>query len=541
MAEMILIQPYTGNWDEMSLRLPESLLAVASVPVDKGYDVRLIDQRVTDRFELDLEEAVGPETLLIGITAITGEQIKYALKVTQYVKDNYPHIPICWGGIHATLVPDQTASHELIDYVIVGDGEFVFCELYERLRDGKDISDLRGLVYKSEEGVESNAGTVEIKYVGTKGNYTFVRKNGRADVIRDMDALPPLPYHLIPFDKYEVLRLENGGKSATLNTSRGCPYRCKFCSDPVINEGKWRGYSPEKMMEKVAYLYDELGVRIIYFQDDYFPGSKKRFVTILEGLAKYKRTLMWGTLGIRADTLSKLSDEEWDLLYESGCHTLEIGIESGNPRVLASLNKAETLEEMTSVNVKLAEYDVKVKYTLIVGFPNETIDEIKDTLAYAAELERVNPNAYCLIFNFLPIIGTPFYVDALMQGFVEPKSLEEWGYMDFDKWMRHYRSWASPEMVNWLEAINFVSYFHSKNVAHKFSNSKLLQLCFFLYHPIARWRFLNSNYKFCIEVKLQQWLLAFKFKIRHLMQKRRRNFAPVEVPDIQIAAGKSSA
>ena len=87
---------------------------------------------------------------------------------------------------------------------------------------------------------------------GDRGAFTFVRKNGTADIIRDMDSLPPLPYHLIDFDKYSVFHLKDGRRSATLNTSRGCPYRCKFCSDPVINEGKWRGYSSRVVLEKVA-------------------------------------------------------------------------------------------------------------------------------------------------------------------------------------------------------------------------------------------------------------------------------------------------
>ena len=145
---MILIQPYTGTWDEMSVRHPEGLLAVAAVPVDKGYDVSLIDQRVTSDFEGELDEAVGPETKLIGLTAITGQQIKYALKVTKLVKKRYPDIPICWGGVHATLVPEQTASHPLVDFCVVGDGDLVFCELYEHLRDGKSLEGLRGIVYK---------------------------------------------------------------------------------------------------------------------------------------------------------------------------------------------------------------------------------------------------------------------------------------------------------------------------------------------------------------------------------------------------------
>ena len=67
--------------------------------------------------------------------------------------------------------------------------------------------------------------------------------DGSADVIRDLDSLPELPYQLLKMDRYNVFFTEDGRKSATMNTSRGCPFRCKFCSDPVLNEGRWRGFS----------------------------------------------------------------------------------------------------------------------------------------------------------------------------------------------------------------------------------------------------------------------------------------------------------
>ena len=522
MAEMILIQPYTGTWDEMSIRLPEGLLAVAAVPVSKGYDVKIIDQRVTDAFEQELDEAVGPETTLIGLTAITGQQIKYALNVTRVVKQKYPNIPLVWGGVHATLVPEQTAAHPLVDYCVVGDGDLVFCELFERLRDGKSVEDLRGLVYKTNIGdVKSNVGHLEIRSVASGDSYAVVRMNGTADVIRDLDSLPELPYHLLPLDKYKVFFTEDGRKSANINTSRGCPFRCKFCSDPALNEGRWRGFSAERVLEKVDYLYREHDVRMIYFQDDYFPGSKRRFLDILEGLKKYSREIGWATLGIRADTLVKLNDEHWDLMWESGCHSLEIGIESGNERVIKLVNKAETLDEMREANRKLAKYDIKVKYTLIVGFPGETEDEISDTVNFAMELERDNPNCYTLIFPFMPIIGTPFFEDAVKLGFQEPANLEEWESMDFDQWTKRYRGWASPRLTRKLEAINFTSYFHNKNVGYKFGGSALLRMSFRLYHPIAKWRFQNQNFTFFIEDHLKDILLHAKYVIRNLVQRRK--------------------
>ena len=522
MSEIVLIQPYTGTWDEMSIRYPEGLLAVAAVPHDKGYATSLIDQRVVSDFDASLDKVVGPETLIFGITAITGQQIKYALNVTRTLKERYPHIPVCWGGVHATLLPEQTVAHPLIDYAIVGDGDLVMCELYERLRDGKPMDDLRGLVYKSTNGdVESNVGTIELIDSENSNNWRVVRNGGTADVIRDLDTLPELPYELIEIDKYKVFQTEDGRKSATLNTSRGCPFRCKFCSDPALNEGRWRGFSAPRVLEKIEALYNDHGVTMFYFQDDYFPGSKRRFLEILEGLKKYERKIQWSTLGIRADTLCKLNDEQLQLMWDSGCHSLEIGIESGNARVIEYVNKAETLEEMRVANEKIAAFDIKVKYTLIVGFPGETEEEINDTVKFACELEKTNPNAYSLIFPFMPIVGTPFFADAIKAGFTAPETLEEWEFFDFDMWTRRYRGWASPRLTRKLEAINFTSYFHNKNVAYKFGGSAILRAAFFLYHPVAAFRFNNKYFGFFFEDHLKDALLYVKYKIRNIIQRRK--------------------
>ncbi len=520
MAELLLIQPHTGTWDEMSIRPPESLLAVANIPYHKGIDVKIIDQRVTPNFEEALAREINDQTKLIGITVITGPQIKFALEVSQYLKSKAPHLPICWGGVHATLVPEQTAAHPLVDFVIVGDGDFVFCELFERLRDGRSVEDLRGLVHKTPQGdVRSNVGQVEIieGKSSTRGQtISFVRRNGVADVIKNLDELPSLPYALIDLGKYNVFVHKDGRTSCTFVTSRGCPFRCKFCSDPYINEGAWRGLSAENVLTRVDYLYKEHGVRSIFFQDDYFPGPLPRFLKILEGLKKYKRDLHWSTLGIRADTLSKLNDEQWDLLYESGCFSLDIGIESGNERVIKLVNKAETLDEMRATNRKLARYPIKVKYTLIVGYPGETEEEMNDTVRFALELQDSNPNCFTVIFNYLPIIGTPFFQDAVKKGFKAPAKLEDWANMEFDTWLRNYQSWSSPRLVKKLEAISFTSYFANANIAYKF-NSPLLRFCFKLYHPVAKWRFRNQYWTHFIEFDLKELIFKVKFGLRRLL------------------------
>jgi radical SAM superfamily enzyme YgiQ (UPF0313 family) len=516
-SQIVLIQPRCGSWDEMSVRFPESLLAVAAVPVSKGYTVSIIDERLCKNTAAEIARVVGPETKIFGITAITGQQIKYALQATALLKSMFPRVPVCWGGVHATLLPEQTIAHPLIDYVVVGDGNYVLCELFERLNEGKPVDDLRGIVFKKPDGsVQSNAGVIAPSPDGR----SFTRQKGSVDILRDLDSLPALPYQLLDIDKYSVFDTGDGKRSATLNTSRGCPYRCKFCSNPVINEGTWRGYSPQRIIEFIDRLRNNYGYQLIYFQDDYLPGSKGRFIELLNKLTGYKRQVLWSTLGIRADILSALSDEEWELLYASGCHSLEIGIESGNERIIRLVNKGETLAQMRLANQKLARFDIKIKYTLIIGFPGETEAEIMDTVAFAEELEKTNKNAYCIIFTFLPIIGTPYYEEAVRQGFVAPTTVEEWGNMDFDGWMKRYTNWTSSRLRKKLEAISFVSYFHNRNVAYKFGGSALLRLAFRLYYPIAQWRFKRRFFGLCIEIAMKDLFFSARDWLRGIIARK---------------------
>jgi radical SAM superfamily enzyme YgiQ (UPF0313 family) len=510
MAEIILIHSHTGPLDEMSLRLPEGLLAIAALPAAKGYDVSIVDQRISGDFYRDVAAAVGPETVIFGVSCMTGAQIGFSVDITTVLKEKWPHIPICWGGVHATLLPEQTGAHPAIDYVIAGDGDLVFCELFERLRDGEPVDDLRGLIYKTEGDPVNNAGEVVLEFK-KKGGYRVVRRNGSTDVIKDLDSLPPLPYHLVDFDRYGVFHTGDGTKSSTLNTARGCPYRCTFCSDPVLNDGRWRGFSPEKIIERLNVLHNEHDVGFVYFQDDYFPGSKKRFIKVLQALAdEYQGKLKWGTCGIRADILCQFTDEEMDLLERSGCHSLEVGVETGSERMIKLLVKAETLDQFHIANEKLARTNIKVKYSFIIGFPTETDEEMQETIELALELERKNPNSFCFVFNFMPIMGTPLFEGAVKMGFHAPTTLEGWADLDFQKWMHNYSSWHKPEKIRRLEAISFTSYFHNKNVVFKLGGSRLLRFCYRCYYPIAKWRFENQRFGMFVEWYIKDAILALR-------------------------------
>lgn len=482
---ILLIQPRTGSWDAMSMRFPESLLAVAAVPRAKGYEVDLLDQRLDRKWKTTLARLLAREPVLVGITSMTGEQIGHMLDILGFIK-GISSLPTVLGGIHATLLPEQSVMCPFIDIVCQGEGDFTLYEIAENLYEKKSLHNVKGIYFKESGSVV----------------YT-----GKREPIKDLDILPMPPYELLSMDKYSTFEIGKG-RSATVFTSRGCPYRCKFCASPVASP-TWRAFSVKRVMDNVKLLQERYNVSNIYFQDDNLAGSLSRFKDLVSQLASMERKIQWGTLGIRADAICKLTEEDIRLVFESGCHNLDIGVESGNPRVNKFIKKDESLDLIIEANRKLLSYPIKAKYTFMVGFPTETEKEVRDSVDFAIKLCGDNKNAYALFFVFAPVFGTEFFTLALEYGFKKPESLEEWRYLTLDRWLEKYPSWLNSRQIKKLQALSFVSYFANKNVSYKFTRL-YLKIIFFLYHPVARFRFKRQFFFLFIEGFLQKFIFGLK-------------------------------
>jgi len=491
--DALLIQPKTGIWDTMSLRVPESLLAISALPVKCGYRVVILDQRIEKKWKEKLKEYLKTGPLCVGITSMTGEQLKYAVGIIDFIK-SISDIPIVFGGPHATLLPEQTLKYKNIDIVAVGEGDYTFYEILESFKNKKDLKNVKGIYYKKNGKVHHT---------------------GPREAVKDLDSLPDYSYSLINIGKYETFDLK-GGKSISIITSRGCPHRCKFCAIPIIYPA-WRGYSIKKIIKKIKRLQRNYSISNFYFQDDNLGGNFPRFVDLITELSNLEKEIRWGTLGIRADTLSLLTDEQLELIYKSGCHDLDIGVETGSHRVNKFINKGETIETIIKGNRRLAKFPIKLKYTFIIGFPTETKQEREESLDLALRLQKENPNAYTLFFTFTPVMGTDFFNLAVKYGFKNPQSLEGWANLRFEDWLEKYPSWLSKADIKEIEVISLVSYLANKNVFYKFTRFPF-KILFLLYYPIARFRFKKKFFHFPLELKLRRSFFALRDNLSELIK-----------------------
>jgi len=248
MSEVILFYPKIE--ERKDHLLPLSVLLVAAPLVKYGYSVKIIDQRVEKNWKEILLKELRKNPLLVGISALTGRQILYGLQVSQLVKENSNAL-VVWGGVHPSLLPEQTLQNKFIDIVVIGEGEETLLELANKLKRKEDWSNILGIGYKRN-------GKIHI--------------NKRREFI-NLNTQPKIPYNLIDIEKYIAKKSFASGKpgrDVALYTSRGCPHRCAFCYNKEFNKRVWRGESAERVIEHIKYLVNTYKISSFNVQDDEF-------------------------------------------------------------------------------------------------------------------------------------------------------------------------------------------------------------------------------------------------------------------------------
>tara|TARA_Y100000590_G_scaffold470159_1_gene662400 strand:- start:3025 stop:4623 length:1599 start_codon:yes stop_codon:yes gene_type:complete len=513
--KVLLIQPRHGIWDGIFIRFPESILTIAALPHKMGYDVKILDCRVTNDWEKVLKNYLKDgNPICVGITALTGPAIKDLLTSIKIIKQFDKNIPIVFGGVHATLLPEQSLAHDGIDLVVKGEADYTFFEIVkifekntldEVLKSDK-LNNIKGIYYNrrtsnSNGAVLHNSEKEEdlgIKNPHNKYNGNNLVFTGNSPLIMDLDALPDTPYELLDLPKYNAVDLGNG-VSASFQTSRGCPFACKFCGNEVLQERKMRTISVSKLVAKIKMLQNKYGYNSFLFVDDLTIAGRKHFIEFCTALSKIRPKIAWESTGIRANLISKLNKDDIKLLWESGCKALDVGIESGSERMLKHIQKADTKENMLVANKIIADLPFTTKYTFIVGYPTETDEERNETVEFYLQLKKDNPNIFPMFFVYLPIVGTALYNEIVTKKqFRQPQTLEDWINIDSTSWFYKHDNWMPNSRRREISQIMISSLFCSDKAKIKFT-TLLGKTAFALYHPIAKARFKYKFFKLPIE------------------------------------------
>lgn len=224
---------------------------------------------------------------------------------------------------------------------------------------------------------------------------------------------------LIPFPEREMnYPPESKYLSHFVITSRGCPNNCSFCASPVIWNRKVRFRSIGNVIEELKYLKSK-GHDFIQFQDDTFTFNKSRLMSLLQSMIDEKLNLRW----ICDTRLNCIDKEILERMKEAGCQRVKVGIESGNREILKKINKGITPEIAIEKTKLIHEVGLEVTAYFMIGFPGETTEDAKETIALAKKIQA----DYYSLSIVAPYFGTEIYNDFI-KGDSSGKLKDHWEY-----------------------------------------------------------------------------------------------------------------
>lgn len=360
---------------------PLGLAYIAAVLEKHGFDVRILDAfaQGLDNVELrsgsfiriGMSEHSTKKYLreftpdLVGISCAYTAHAGDAFDIARLVKETLPKAVVAVGGAHATSSARQVLTDPNIDLVVMGEGEETVLELATCLKNGEDISAVKGITTR-----------VDGQIVETP----------RRPYIQNLDALPFPAWHLLPMQIY--LEVQEATRSYSMRpprmniiTSRGCPGNCVFCSIHSVWGHRWRSRSPENVVAEMEFLVQQYGVREFYVLDDNLTLNPKRVIKICDLMIKKGLDVKWATPnGVAIWTIN---EELLVKMKESGYYRITFGIESGNEEILKIIGKPVDLGKAREVIKLCNRIGLWTHSTFIIGFPAEKKESIMKTIDFA--------------------------------------------------------------------------------------------------------------------------------------------------------------
>lgn len=432
-------------------RPPVGLMYLAAALREK-YEPVILDLRTNPDY-LSVLKQVLPDTVLIGISTIIGQQLNFSLEAAKFLKKLAPDIPIVFGGTFPSMAPHTVLKEPWVDYVSIGDGEDTLVFLADALTHGLPVSEIPNLAY---------------------------RENGKTVLTRRC-TLRPLDTPVMP--AWDLVQPEDYREFNVLS-SKGCSSGCSFCYNRNFNQATLRLRSVENTWKEIEYLVRCHNVRHIAFVDDNFFGDRPHAVALMKQFLAADTRITWETT-CRADDLSSFDDEMLQLIRDSGCVELFVGFESASEDVLRNANKHICVSQMDTCMDRARKYGFRLRALFVIGLAGESRNELLQTLKTVDYLRRNYSDCVKI-----PVFGiyTPYPTmppnHVLVKGrYTEPETMEEWSVYHHD---RANHQWLTKSQRAYLENVIWVYRYFSKR--SKFTKSGHLLDLILYYDACLRWK-----------------------------------------------------
>ncbi len=390
--KVLLINPSTGYYNR-ALFNPLGMLSIGSHLKRIGHEVKLVDRCVELSNIHKLLDDFKPD--ILGVSLMSSRGLKDALKISKVAHNR--GIPVAWGGAMPSIQINECMECEYVDYVMYSEGEFTFEELLEVLEGKRDKSTVLSLCYKE--------------------NGKIIRNPDRP--FADLKDMPISDFSLIDPEKYmqEYLGCK---RMMYLYSSKGCPYNCAFCTNKCFHRCQHRKRPNEYVIEEIKYLVDNYGLDGVYFSDEQWVIRKEDAWDFCRQLEENDIHIHFG-IQTRIGIFSK---EDFQRMYDAGLRWALFGIETGSESVKKRINKQIDYNKVVPTFEALREIGITSVATFIIGYPGETVEEVRDTV----HMQMNCPANLTPVFHFNPFPGTKLYDEVMEKGtYKPPKSLKELG------------------------------------------------------------------------------------------------------------------
>ena len=402
-----------------------ALAYLGAISERRGDTVRVYDADVEDQPLSEFLHEFKPH--LVGITTNT-PQVKQSWRTAAAIKSEMD-IPIVLGGPHVSVVSEELDYESLrqpqVDMVVRGEGEGPWLEISDLvdsyLRDQPEFT-AAGLMNPERDIFR------EIKSLSYKTSDEQLHRNPDGAVIADLDSLPWPAYHLFKMDRYTNLQPATdaipGARSFSIMTSRGCPYRCTFCSQSIMPI-KWRARSPENVIEEWRHLVHDLGALEIGVLDDSANIRRNRLIQLSDALIanKLNHVPFIFVNGIRAN----LADMEMlTRLKQAGLKRTAFGVETGDEQMIIKIDKHVDHETIRQAFKNAKAAGIETIGFFIIGLPGDTRESMQKTIDFAIELDPMIAN-----FSMMtPYPGTIVYEQVKRNGRFLVQDWEDYVFFD---------------------------------------------------------------------------------------------------------------
>jgi radical SAM superfamily enzyme YgiQ (UPF0313 family) len=359
------------------------LYILGTLAKQRGWDVEIVYEEMQ---KIDFSRIESSD--LVGISTITSTAPRAYMIADKVRKMG---IPVIMGGPHVSFQTEEALRHA--DFVIRGEGEKALMVFFDAWEGKADYETVPNLSFKKSG------------------------KTAHNPLVLNPSDLDQLPFpELAQFD-YSPKRLA-GHRTIPIQTSRGCPFDCDFCSVTSMFGKQYRFRSTQNIIEELHRYNDKK--TIIFFYDDNFAANPKRTKELMHAMIKENFKFKW-TTQVRADVAKDL--EMVRLMKKAGCHTLYIGFESVNPKSLREMKKKQTVEEITRAIKVLRSHKIHIHGMFVYGFDEDDWKTVKKTVRFAKKTKLTSSQFLILT----PLPGSKFFNKVVEQGRI---LLTDWALYD---------------------------------------------------------------------------------------------------------------